>query len=87
LWRRNNPDRERLPKNYEDGLRIKVFELKSGSVAVPLERELTTDAGLYPPAEDELDEAAVLVPATIAAVADDAVGSEHDGDRRVALQQ
>jgi hypothetical protein len=72
LWRRNNPGRERLPKNYEDGLRIKVFELKPGSVAVPLERELTTDPGLYPPAGDELDEAAILVPATIAAVADDA---------------
>ena len=40
LWRRKNPDRERLPKNFEDSLSLKFYEVKPGSAAIPLVREI-----------------------------------------------
>ena len=63
LWRRNNPDRQRLPKNFEDSLCIKFYELRDGSTSVPLVREIEYDPNLFPFEEprDELDEAVDLV--------------------------
>lgn len=70
LWRRAHPDRERLPKNFEDRLKLKFFDLKEGSVAVPIMREYESadqaDFWKTQPA-DELDSAVELVNAAIGA--------------------
>lgn len=73
LWRRHNPDRTNLPKNYEDSLVLKFYRIEPGSVAVPIEREYevseeTLDFG-WP--KDELDEAVVLVADTVIAASED----------------
>lgn len=74
LWRRNHPDRERLPKNFEDALALKFFTIKPGSAAVPIMREYESDeqADFWKkqPA-DELDTAVELVNAAIAAASND----------------
>lgn len=64
LWRRNHPDRQRLPKNFEDSLCLKFYEVKESSAAVPIFREMESDGqgNLWPLNQpDELDEAVVLV--------------------------
>jgi hypothetical protein len=64
LWRRHHPDRQRLPKHFEDSLCLKFFKLMEGSVAVPIFREMeTADQPELWRAEqpDELDEAVTLV--------------------------
>jgi hypothetical protein len=70
LWRRAHPDRERLPKNFEDRLTLKFFALKAGSVAVPIMREYESadqaDFWKTQPA-DELDNAVELLNAAIGA--------------------
>lgn len=43
LWRRKNPERERLPKNFEDSLSLKFYEVRAGSAAIPLIREIETE--------------------------------------------
>ncbi len=71
LWRRHNPDRQRLPKKFEDSLCLKFFELQEGSVAVPICRELeTADQPEFWQADqpDELDEAVALVTDAVCAV-------------------
>jgi len=37
LWRRANPDRERLPAHFEDRTRLYLREIKEGSAVAPLE--------------------------------------------------
>jgi hypothetical protein len=73
LWRCNNPDRQRLPKNFEDSLSLKFYEIIPGSAAVPLMREIELQEGLLPfePLPDELDEAVVLVSDSIESVSKD----------------
>lgn len=73
LWRRNHPDRQRLPKNFEDSLSLKFYEIIPGSAAVPLMREIEIQEGLLPfePPPDELDEAVVLVTDSIKSVSED----------------
>ena len=70
LWRRNHPDRERLPKNFEEALSLKFFSIEKGSAAVPIMREYEdqeqADFWRQQPA-DELDTAVELVSAAIAA--------------------
>jgi hypothetical protein len=63
LWRRRHPNRQRLPKNFEDSLSLKFYEIVPGSAAVPLMREIEIQDGLLPfePPPDELDEAVDLV--------------------------
>jgi hypothetical protein len=64
LWKRHHPDRQRLPKNFEDSLCLKFFKLQEGSVAVPIFREVeTADQTEFWQADqpDELDEAVGLV--------------------------
>src|SRR5712692_597257 len=63
LWRRHHPGRLRLPKNFEDSLQLKFFEVQPGSAAIPLMREIPTDAQqlLAGTLNDELDEAVHLV--------------------------
>lgn len=68
IWRKQNHDRQRLPKNFESSVTIKFFELKNGSTAVPLVREISA----RPPSlfsfedlRDEIDEAVGLLETTI----------------------
>ncbi len=67
LWRRKNPGRQRLPKNFEESLNVKFYELRPGSTAVPLVREISYQEGTleFEPPPDELDEAVALVTAVI----------------------
>lgn len=71
LWRRKHPDRERLPKNFEDSLSLKFYEVKPGSAAIPLVREIETEDQLsfLQSASDELDEAVNLIAETVDAAA------------------
>ena len=73
LWRRKHPDRQRLPKNFEDSLSLKFYEIVPGSAAVPLVREIEIQEGLLPlePPPDELDEAVVLVADSVESVSGD----------------
>lgn len=64
LWRRNHPERKNLPKNFEDSLCLKFYEVKPGSAAVPIFREVESDSqgSLWTVNQlDELDEAVALV--------------------------
>lgn len=72
LWRRKHPDRQRLPKGFEDSLALKFYELQAGSTAVPLVREIEYQDGQleFEPPQDELDEAVVMIADTIDAVSD-----------------
>jgi hypothetical protein len=74
LWYRQHPNRERLPKRFEDAFRLQFDRLEPGSARVPLRRVIETgqsplDLGL----RDEFDEAAVLVDAAIRAANDDSL--------------
>jgi hypothetical protein len=73
LWRRKHPDRQRLPKNFEDSLSLKFYEIVPGSAAVPLMREIEIQDGLLPfePPPDELDEAVELVADSVELVSKD----------------
>jgi hypothetical protein len=71
LWRRKNPGSKRLPNNFEDTLILKIYQIKPGSVAIPICREYEkSDQTTFPfsPNEpDELDEAVDLVTRVIGA--------------------
>jgi len=71
LWRRKHPDRQRLPRGFEDSLTLKFYELQAGSTRVPLVREIEYGDGEleFEPPRDELDEAVTLIADTIDAAA------------------
>jgi hypothetical protein len=72
LWRRKNPDRERLPGGFEDSLVLKVYEIGEGSVKVPICREYErAEQGSLWPESDELDEAVDLTTRMLDAVGKD----------------
>lgn len=74
LWRRHNPERQRLPKNFEDSLVLKFYEVTKGSAIIPLVREIDVEVGkeLPPPWErDELDDAVELVADVVDAAGQD----------------
>jgi len=72
LWYRKHPDRERLPRGFEDELVVQFSEIKDGSALIQLMRVLPQDHDeLELGPRDEVDEAATLVDATIAAAAAD----------------
>ena len=77
LWKRHHPDRQRLPKNFEDSLCLKFNQIQEGNTALPIYREVETDGqGRFSRADepDELDEAVQLVAqAVLAANADQAL--------------
>ena len=65
-WRRNNPGRERLPRGFEENVRLAFHEIREGSSVVPVERVIEVEDGmpdLYQP--DEVDEAARIINSTI----------------------
>lgn len=62
LWRQRNAARERLPKNFEESLRLKFYEVRPNCATLPLCREFAAnsqEAMFDQP--DELDEAVTLV--------------------------
>lgn len=72
LWRRQHPDRERLPRRFEGSFRLQFDRLAKGSTLVPLRRVLETDQPTLDWGNrDEFDEAARLVDAAICAANDD----------------
>jgi len=70
LWRKKNPDRQRLPKNFEDSLSLKFYKILPASAAVPIMREIDVEEGLFSfePLPDELDDAVILVSDSIESV-------------------
>ncbi|MFI5458098.1 MAG: hypothetical protein ACHRXM_21905 [Isosphaerales bacterium] len=72
LWRRRNAGRERLPKNFEDSLSMKFYEVQPNCATIPLARVLPpVDERPFFPIEDELDEAIDLVTRTVEAAGQD----------------
>jgi hypothetical protein len=62
LWKRKNPDRQRLPNKFDDSLVLKFYEIVSGSVAIPICREIEeSEQSTLLPDDNELDEAVELV--------------------------
>lgn len=74
LWRTENRDRRRLPKGFEESIRLKFYSIEAGSAVVPIKRVVSHDDSLLfgPPSRaDEIDEAAQLLDNTIAAISED----------------
>lgn len=74
LWRSENRERQRLPKGFEESIRLKFYSIESGSAVVPIKRVVAHDDSILfaPPHRiDEIDEAAQLIDETIAAVSED----------------
>jgi hypothetical protein len=74
LWRSENRERQRLPKGFEDSIRLKFYSIESGSAVVPIKRIVSHDDSLLfepSPRADEIDEAAQLIDETITAVSED----------------
>ena len=77
-WKRRHPDRRNLPRGFEDDIRLGFHEIRDGSCAVPVERivEIEDDAmDMY--VEDDVDEAARIIDATLLAIRDDAPFPDH----------
>jgi hypothetical protein len=62
LWKRHHPDRHRLPKNFEDSLCLKFFDILEGSVAVPIFREIETVGQPVKPIREVIEEIGAAVP-------------------------
>lgn len=74
LWRRDNPDRERLAKGFEERFMLQFSEITEGSAAVPLYRVETREQGELDLGQgDEFDQAAKLI--------DEAVHAADKGER------
>jgi hypothetical protein len=73
LWRRGNPDKERLPANFEKLFAIKIYSLEPSSVCVPLCRDIERDEQLsfLDNGPDELQRAASLIADVIGAAGRD----------------
>lgn len=72
LWRAENPTRQRLPKGFEDKLRLKFYDIEKGSTAIPIKRVMEVDEFLLPfETTDEVDEAAQLIDESIASIEKD----------------
>lgn len=74
LWRAESRDRRRLPKGFENSIRLKFYTIENGPVAVHLKRVVRADeiqpfATLDRP--DEIDDAAQLIDETIEAISRD----------------
>jgi hypothetical protein len=70
IWRREHPERMRLPKMFEADITLKFFRLEPGSTAVPLMRVRDLSSDHFPMAtffDDEVDQAATLLENTIRA--------------------
>jgi hypothetical protein len=70
LWRTENRERRRLPKGFEESIRLKFYSIESGSAVVPIKRVVPQGDASFETRADEIDEAAQLIDDTIAAVAE-----------------
>jgi hypothetical protein len=73
LWRAGNRERERLPKGFEESIRLKFYSIEPGSAVVPIKRIVHHDDSLlFTPLQhgDEIDDAAQLIDETISAVSE-----------------
>lgn len=60
LWRKNNPERDKLPGNFEASISLKFYEIESGSVSIPIHLvQNKTDEDFLPgiPMPDLIDDA------------------------------
>lgn len=71
IWRRKNPSRRRLPKNFDETLSLKFYEIRAGSAGVPLMREMQSEQTKLAFDRDELDEAVEVLDDAIEAIAED----------------
>lgn len=71
IWRRKNPSRRRLPKNFDETLSLKFYEIRAGSAGVPLMREVQSEQTKLAFDRDELDEAVEMLDDAIEAIAGD----------------
>ena len=73
LWRKANPNRERLPRNFEDRTRLCLRRIEEGSAAAPLEVfiEETEQIELWEPESTEVNEAIDLAYRVFGAVHED----------------
>jgi hypothetical protein len=71
IWRRRNPNRQRLPKKFEAGIALKFYGLQQGSAGIQLFREVPVGQAPLPLFDHELDEAALLLEDAIAAAGSD----------------
>jgi hypothetical protein len=72
VWRRRNPDRQRLPRGFEDGAVFKLYKIEQSSVGLPIMRvDDTSDArqGVLD-LPDEFDSAADLLEEVVEAAAE-----------------
>ncbi|MEW6237029.1 MAG: hypothetical protein AB1656_16720 [Candidatus Omnitrophota bacterium] len=71
LWRRNNLDREHLPKGFEENIRLALREVREGSCIIPVERIIEIDEESLFGEEyvrDEVDAASEILTDTLIAV-------------------
>lgn len=73
LWRKANPDRERLPRNFEDRTRLCLRRIDEGSAAAPLEvfMEEPEQKELWEPEPEEVNQAIDLAYRVFGAVHED----------------
>ena len=76
LWLRRNPDRSNLPRRFGESFRVEFDRVEAGSATVPLQRIREVAQGQLD-FDDEFDEAALLVDATISAAARDELLPEN----------
>jgi len=82
LWKAKHPERERLPKGFEEGIRLKFFSIQAGSTAIPIKREVSTDARepqqeLFEDDSIIVDEAAALIEEAVDAASKEQLLPEH----------
>lgn len=72
LWKKNNPDKQRLPKNFEDSLALKFYEVLPNCATIPLARkpreQMESSSSIT---DDEFVQAADLLIETIEAAGAD----------------
>ncbi|HEV8537732.1 MAG TPA: hypothetical protein VGR15_02315 [Bacteroidota bacterium] len=73
LWKKKNPDRERLPWHFEESIMLKFYRIETGSAVVPIERvlEIEDQQELWSDQRDELDDAVDLLGEVASAAAND----------------
>jgi len=77
LWRAEHPDRERLPRGFEEGIKLKFFEIQPGSTVLAIQRVFEVEDGdtvnMAFPEGDPVNDAAILLEEAIEAVSEERV--------------
>ena len=82
IYQSGHPERQRLPKGFDGGLRLVLDRVEGGSVVPIVSREIAT-ATLFPDAfEDEFEQAREKVQALIQSAGADS-GLSFDSERQV----